>query len=42
MGGASAPLEPEESIAGMRGVIDALTPEQSGGFLGYDGKTIPW
>ena len=42
MGGASAPLEPEESIAGMRKVIDALTPEQSGGFFGYDGETIPW
>ena len=42
MGGASAPLEPEESVAGMRRVIDALAPEQSGGFLGYDGGKIPW
>ena len=42
MGGASAPLEPEESVAGMRRVIDALGPEQSGGFFGYDGGTIPW
>src|SRR5574338_738204 len=31
MGGASAPLDPEESIAGMRKVIDGLGPDQSGG-----------
>ena len=42
MGGASAPLEPEESIAGMRRVIDALGLEQSGGFFSYDGTTVPW
>jgi NAD(P)-dependent dehydrogenase (short-subunit alcohol dehydrogenase family) len=42
MGGASAPLEPEESIAGMRRVIDGLGPEQSGGFFSYDGGMIPW
>ena len=42
MGGASAPLEPEESVAGMRKVIDALTLEQSGGFFSYDGTTVPW
>ena len=42
MGGASAPLEPEVSIAGMRKVIDGLTLEQSGGFFGYDGTIVPW
>jgi NAD(P)-dependent dehydrogenase (short-subunit alcohol dehydrogenase family) len=42
MGGASAPLEPEESIAGMRKVIDGLTLDQSGGFFSYDGTTVPW
>lgn len=42
MGGASAPLEPEESIAGMRKVIEGLTLEQSGSFLSYDGTTVPW
>ena len=42
MGGASAPLSPEESIAGMRKVIENLTPEQSGGFFGHDGSQIPW
>ena len=42
MGGGSAPLEPEESVAGMRRVIDSLGPEQSGGFFNYDGSEIPW
>lgn len=42
MGGASAPLEPEKSIAGMRKVIEGLGPEQSGGFFAYDGAEVPW
>ena len=42
MGGSSAPLGPEESIAGMRRVIDSLGPEQSGGFFAYDGADVPW
>ena len=42
MGGASAPLAPEDSISGMRRVIDKLGPEQSGGFFNYDGSEVPW
>jgi NAD(P)-dependent dehydrogenase (short-subunit alcohol dehydrogenase family) len=42
MGGASAPLEPEESVAGMRKVIEGIGPQQSGGFFSYDGATVPW
>jgi NAD(P)-dependent dehydrogenase (short-subunit alcohol dehydrogenase family) len=42
MGGSSAPLEPEQSVAGMRRVIDGLGPEDSGGFFGHDGERIPW
>jgi NAD(P)-dependent dehydrogenase (short-subunit alcohol dehydrogenase family) len=42
MGGASAPLTPEQSVSGMRQVIAGLTPERSGGFYNYDGATIPW
>jgi NAD(P)-dependent dehydrogenase (short-subunit alcohol dehydrogenase family) len=42
MGGASAPLAPEQSVAGMRQVIDGLSPEQSGGFFNYDGSPVPW
>lgn len=42
MGGASAPTTPEESIAGLRQVIAGLEPRQSGAFLDFQGKTIPW
>jgi NAD(P)-dependent dehydrogenase (short-subunit alcohol dehydrogenase family) len=35
-------IEPEESIAGMIRVIANLTPAQSGAFLDYTGKTLPW
>jgi NAD(P)-dependent dehydrogenase (short-subunit alcohol dehydrogenase family) len=42
MGGSSAPLEPEESVSGMRRVIEGLQPEDSGSFFAYDGSTIPW
>lgn len=42
IGGPSAPLEPEDSVTGMRKVIDGLGPDQSGGFFSYDGSVIPW
>ncbi|HUG46378.1 MAG TPA: SDR family oxidoreductase [Sphingomicrobium sp.] len=42
MGGPSAPLGPEESVAGMRRVIEGLGPDQSGGFFSYDGSEVPW
>ena len=42
MGGASAPLGPEESIAGIRKVIAGLKPSDSGRFLSHDGKQVPW
>jgi NAD(P)-dependent dehydrogenase (short-subunit alcohol dehydrogenase family) len=42
MGGPSAPMTPEESVAGMRKVIEGLGPDQSGGFFNYDGSQIPW
>jgi NAD(P)-dependent dehydrogenase (short-subunit alcohol dehydrogenase family) len=42
MGGKEAPLQPEASIKGMRKVIAGLTPKDSGQFIGYDGKVIPW
>jgi NAD(P)-dependent dehydrogenase (short-subunit alcohol dehydrogenase family) len=42
MGGSSAPLSPEESVSGMRKVIDDLTPADSGSFFSYDGSRIPW
>ncbi|MEM7227530.1 MAG: SDR family oxidoreductase [Planctomycetota bacterium] len=42
MGGENATLSPEESITGMRAVIDGLTIEQSGQFLSYTGEELPW
>jgi NAD(P)-dependent dehydrogenase (short-subunit alcohol dehydrogenase family) len=42
MGGSSAPLTPEQSVSGMRQVIDRLGPNDSGEFFSYDGSQIPW
>jgi NAD(P)-dependent dehydrogenase (short-subunit alcohol dehydrogenase family) len=42
MGGSSAPLPPEKSVAGMRQVIERLGPDDSGEFFSYDGSRIPW
>lgn len=42
LGGASAPLCPKESISGMIEVIDSLTIEDTGKYLSWDGKELPW
>ena len=42
MGGPHALIEPRESVAGMRRVIDGLTPATGGRFYNYDGTDIPW
>jgi NAD(P)-dependent dehydrogenase (short-subunit alcohol dehydrogenase family) len=42
MGGANALITPDESIAGMRRVIDGLPRDRSGAFLDYKGESIPW
>lgn len=42
MGGPNAPLRPEESVRDMRGLIERLTPEQSGKFLKRDGSAHAW
>jgi NAD(P)-dependent dehydrogenase (short-subunit alcohol dehydrogenase family) len=42
MGGPDAPLTPEESVRGMRKVLDGLKPEDSGKFWSYDGTNVPW
>jgi NAD(P)-dependent dehydrogenase (short-subunit alcohol dehydrogenase family) len=39
MGGAGAPLTPEQSVTAMRGTIASLTPKKHrGAFLNYDGR----
>jgi NAD(P)-dependent dehydrogenase (short-subunit alcohol dehydrogenase family) len=42
MGGPGASISVEQSIAAMRKVIDALTPDQAGSFLNWRGGTYPW
>ncbi len=42
MGGPDARLTPEESVAGMLGVIEDLTPDHAGRFLTHDGGELPW
>lgn len=42
MGGPNAPLEAPESIAGIRAVIDRLTPADSGTFWTHEGQQLPW
>ena len=42
MGGPEADLNPEESISGMRKVIDGLTIEDTGTFQSWDGENRKW
>lgn len=42
MGGPKAPVTPPDSVAGMRRVIAAATPADSGAFFAFDGRRIPW
>jgi hypothetical protein len=42
MGGREAPTLPAESVAGMRCVIDSYAPAQSGKFLDFRGRELPW
>ncbi|MBS0307611.1 MAG: SDR family oxidoreductase, partial [Proteobacteria bacterium] len=42
MGGPGANITPQQSVAGMRTVIAALQPADSGTYRGHDGRVIPW
>jgi NAD(P)-dependent dehydrogenase (short-subunit alcohol dehydrogenase family) len=42
MGGPGATLTPEQSVAGLKQVVEGLTPEKSGRFFNYDGAEIAW
>lgn len=42
MGGDNAPVTPQQSIAGIRKVIDGLSAKDNGAFLVYEGNTVPW
>lgn len=42
MGGAGAPVQPPESIAGMKKVLDGLTLDRTGKFFEFTGAEVPW
>jgi NAD(P)-dependent dehydrogenase (short-subunit alcohol dehydrogenase family) len=42
MGGASAPLQPAESIKAMLATIEGLTPAASGRFVNLNGDELPY
>jgi NAD(P)-dependent dehydrogenase (short-subunit alcohol dehydrogenase family) len=42
MGGPLAPVDPADSVSGMRKVIDGLTLADAGRFLQFDGTELPW
>lgn len=42
MGGKGATLDPAESVAKLIGIIDGLTPSESGKFIRHDGGVIPY
>jgi NAD(P)-dependent dehydrogenase (short-subunit alcohol dehydrogenase family) len=42
MGGEEAPLEPAESVANMRRLIDGFTLEDTGTFTHHSGRRLPW
>lgn len=42
MGGDSAPLEIHDSASGILGVVHGLKADDSGKFLHYTGKELPW
>lgn len=42
MGGPNALIGAEESVRGMRRVLERATSKDSGRFLSYDGSEVPW
>ena len=42
MGGESASLSPEESVRGMKNVLDNLSKSSTGVYLRYDGSKLEW
>ena len=42
MGGASAPVQPDESASGMKRIVDGATMAESGKFVDYLGDAIAW
>ncbi|MCC6916056.1 SDR family oxidoreductase [Nitrosomonas sp.] len=42
MGGRGALISAEQSVAGMRRILDKITHADTGKFFAYDGQPVPW
>jgi len=42
MGGPNGLIDAEQSVAGMRAVLEYFSLAQSGSFVKYDGTAMPW
>ncbi len=42
MGGAAAPIERDDSAAGLCAVLEKLSPEDTGRFFDFTGRELPW
>lgn len=42
MGGANADITPEESAAGIKSVVESMTPDNSGSFFKWNGELHAW
>jgi hypothetical protein len=42
MGGPNAPTTAQESVLGIRRVIDGLTETDNGAFFSFEGERMPW
>jgi NAD(P)-dependent dehydrogenase (short-subunit alcohol dehydrogenase family) len=42
MGGPNALITVEESVSGLKNVLDTFKKEKTGTFINYDGTVIPW
>ena len=42
MGGAEAPVSPQQSVTGLKQQIETLTLADSGSFIDFEGQRLPW
>jgi NAD(P)-dependent dehydrogenase (short-subunit alcohol dehydrogenase family) len=42
MGGPNAEISTEESVSGLKSILQSAGPEQSGQFIEFNGSSIPW
>jgi len=42
MGGPNAEISTEQSVAGLKSILQTAGPAQSGQFIEFDGNSIPW